>query len=152
MNWKCLFALLLFVPSLALAREGTGVGVILGSPNGLSVRQWLAPERSIDGAAGWALGKDSRFQVHASYLWSRNDAIRIGDYDFDAFFGAGAVVRTKSGKNENEVVFGPRIPGGVSFYFENPVIEVFAQLALNVGLIPNSDVFLDGGIGARLYF
>lgn len=142
---------LFFVGTAAQAAAGTSVGVVLGSPNGITARHWLNEENSIDGAAGWAI-TDSRFQVNGNFLWSKPGAIVIGQEDFDLFFGAGLSIRTKSGTANNEVVFGPRLPIGLAYEFANPDIEVFTQAALNVGIIPSSDLYLDANIGVRFYF
>lgn len=132
-----------------MAQGDTGIGVIVGSPNGITARHWLNDEQSIDANAGWTLGNNSRFQLSTDFLWSRLGLIKIEDEAFDFFFGGGLSLRTKSGKNDNEVVFGPRIPVGASYEFKDPDIELFTQLALNVGLVPSSDVYFDFNLGVR---
>jgi hypothetical protein len=134
----------------AFAGTGTGVGVMVGSPNGITARQWIDDAQSVDAAAGWSL-IDSHFQVNANYLWSQPEALQLGDRLFDAFFGLGLSLRTKSGAGD-EVVFGPRLPAGLSYEFANPDVELFTQVALNVGLVPSSDLYLDANIGLRFYF
>jgi hypothetical protein len=148
---KFLICLLLFAPTFAQAKEGTGLGVLLGIPSGVSVRHWFHEDRSMDVAAGWSLANTSRFIVHADYLWSKDGLIELGEEKLDLYFGAGLGVRTKSGKGD-EVVFGPRVPVGVSYFFTDPVIEAFGQVGLNLGIIPSSDLYLDAGVGVRFYF
>lgn len=130
---------------------GTGVGVVLGSPNGVTARHWLNDQQSLEGAAGWSL-LDSHFQLNANYLWNQAAAVTIGSENFDLFFGIGASLRSKSGTASNEVVFGPRLPVGLAYEFANPDIELFTQAALNVGLVPSSDVYVDLNVGVRFYF
>jgi hypothetical protein len=137
--------------AFAQAPGTTGVGVVVGSPNGLTARHWINEENSVEGSLGWALS-DSRFQVNVNYLWNRANLIHIGEENFDLFFGAGLGLRTKSGKQNGEVVFGPRLPVGVAYTFVDPNLELFAQAALNVGIIPSSDVYVDGNLGLRFYF
>lgn len=144
-----LIALLFSAP--ALAGTGTGVGIMLGSPNGITGRHWIDDSSSFDAGAGWSLS-DSRFQVNANYLMSHADLIAIGEENFDLFYGLGLSLRTKSGKQDGEVVFGPRLPIGISYEVTDPNIEFFTQLAFNVGLIPSSDLYLDANIGVRFYF
>lgn len=149
---KKFFWMLVLVPAFAQAEVGdTGIGVVVGSPNGVTARHWLAEDRSIEGSAGWSLSK-SRFQVNANYLWERNDLIEINGEPFSLFFGGGLSLRTKSGKNDNEVVFGPRVPVGLAYQFANPDLELFTQAALNVGIIPSSDLYLDLNVGLRFLF
>jgi hypothetical protein len=142
---------LLFLAPTAFAGEGTGVGIVLGSPNGFTSRHWLSNTESFDGAVGWSI-TDSKFQANLNYLWSKPDTIELGEETLDLFFGAGLGIRTKSGKGDGEVVFGPRVPVGLSMDFQDPNIELFAQVAINVGIIPSSDLFLDGNLGVRFYF
>lgn len=142
-----LLGFLLFVGT-ANAAVGTGVGVMVGSPNGITARHWINENNSIDAAAGWSLSK-SRFQVNGNYLFSHPDLIQLGDETFDLFYGLGLSLRTKSGKQNGEVVFGPRIPLGASYELTDPDMELFSQIAFNIGLIPSSDLYLDVNIGVR---
>ncbi|RZA07439.1 MAG: hypothetical protein EOP11_07695 [Proteobacteria bacterium] len=146
-----LTAALFSAPAFAQAPGSTGLGVVIGSPNGLTGRHWINEESSIEGSLGWALS-GSRFQVNVNYLFNKMNLIPIGDESLDLFFGGGLSLRTKSGKQDGEVVFGPRVPVGVSYTFANPNLEVFAQVALNIGIIPSSDIYADGNLGARFYF
>lgn len=135
----------------AFAAGGTGVGVVLGSPNGITARHWISEQQSIDGSAGWAITK-SRFQLNANYLWNMPSAIELGEENLDLFFGLGLSLRSKSGTADNEVVFGPRLPVGLAYEFTNPDIELFTQAALNVGLVPSSHLYFDANVGVRFYF
>ncbi len=145
------FVCALLFPVLSFAGEGTGVGIVLGSPNGFTARHWVSESDSIEGAVGWSITK-SRLQVNANYLWTKPDTIQIGEETLDLFFGAGLALRTKSGKGDGEVIFGPRVPVGLAMEFQDPNLEIFAQVAVNVGIVPSSDVFLDGNLGVRFYF
>ena len=141
---------LLVVSPLAHAQEGTGIGVVLGSPNGLTARHWIESDRSIEGALGWAI-TEGRFQVNVNYLFHQPEVLAVGDGALDLFYGAGVSLRTRSGAQNGEVVFGPRLPVGLSYYFKDPKIELFGQVALNLGLIPSSNVYVDGNVGVRFY-
>jgi hypothetical protein len=144
-----LIAAALFATLAAHAEETTGVGITAGSPWGLTGRTWMNTENSIDYGFGWDLLNSSKFQVYGDYLWSRPDTFEINGEKFDLFFGGGLVLRTHSATDENTAVFGPRFPVGVSYFFAHPDLEVFGALALDVGLIPKSDVFVDVVAGAR---
>lgn len=147
-----LFSLLL-IPGLVQAADfpGTGIGVTLGSPLGVTARHWLDEEQSVEGGFGWSLSR-SRFQANVSYLWQKPALVPIGRENLDLFFGGGLSLRTKSGTADGEVVFGPRLPVGLSFWVTDPNLELFAQGALNIGLIPTSDLYLDALVGVRFYF
>lgn len=144
-----LLATLLAAPAYAV--EGTGIGLTLGVPSGVTGRTLLNGENSIDYGAGWSVVDTNRFQVYGDYLWSRPHTFEINEEKLDLFFGGGIALRTKSGSNDNEVVFGPRIPVGISYFFANPDLELFALGAVNVGILPSSDVWVDLLVGARFY-
>ena len=140
----------LLTPS-AHAAQGTGLGLTLGSPNGVTGRTWFSDENSLAYGAGWGLLEGNKFQVYADYLWNRPHTFEINGEPFALFFGGGVGIRGKSGKNDGEVVFGPRLPVGMSYLFADPSLELYALGAVNVGIIPSSDVYLDVHVGARFY-
>jgi|GEM_PF-3869609 len=146
-----LFAFLVLPGASAFAADGTGIGLTLGVPSGVTGRTLLTTENSIDYGAGWSIVDTSKFHVYADYLWSRPHTFEVNEEKLDLFFGGGIAVRTKSGSNDNEVVFGPRIPVGISYFFANPDLELFALGAVNVGILPSSDVYFDLLVGARFY-
>lgn len=142
---------LLLAPLSVFGQEGTGIGLTLGNPNGITARSWFTEDSSVDFGAGWSITDSKKFQVHGSYLWNRPHAFELNEEKFDFFFGGGFGLRTNSGNNENQVVFGPRLPVGVSYLFADPDLELFAQAAITVGVIPSSDVYFDLHLGARFY-
>ena len=148
---KIIVVALALVSGSALASEGTSVGVMLGTPNGITARHWISEDQSVDAGAGWSLSK-SRFQLHSDFLWNKPGLIEIGQEKFDLYFGGGLSLRTRSGSADNEVVFGPRLPIGAAYEFTQPDIELFTQLALNVGIVPSSDIYLDANVGIRFFF
>ncbi len=150
--FSLLLVLLIFSLPRAEAEVGdTGIGLTLGSPNGVTGRTWISKENSIDYGAGWSLMDSSRFELYSDYLWANSGRFELNGEKFDLFFGGGLSLRSHSGKNNSELVFGPRLPVGVSYEFSHPDLEVFALLALNVGVIPSSDVYLDLHLGVRFY-
>lgn len=146
------FLFLFFICGFAHANSNTGVGLILGAPSGISARHWVESDRSIEANFGWSVLSKSRLYVNASYLWNKVDVFQVKDEAFDVFFGGGLSVRTKSGTQDGELVFGPRVPVGVAYLFTDPKIELFGEAGLNVGIIPSSDIYLDAGVGVRFYF
>jgi hypothetical protein len=143
-------AFFLSLPAVA-DTAGTGLGITLGSPSGITGRTWIDGVNSFDYGAGWGIIDSNKFEVYGDYLWNRADAFELNEAKFDFFFGGGISLRTSSGQNDNEAVFGPRIPVGFSHTFSNPNLELFAVAALNVGIIPHSDVYFDLHVGARFY-
>lgn len=146
-----LLILWMLLPAYAHAELPFGAGVILGSPTGFSARYWLNDENSIDLSTGWSIVGSSKFYLYSDFLFSRNGILEVQGEPFDLFFGGGLGVRSRSGRADGELVFGPRLPIGASYEFEEPNLEVFAQAAINLGIIPSTDWYLDAGIGVRFY-
>ncbi|MCO5142244.1 MAG: hypothetical protein M9962_04040 [Oligoflexia bacterium] len=146
-----LLSLFFLLPIKSYADLPLGAGVLLGSPTGATARYWLNDEHSIDMAAGWTVFGASKFHLHADFLFSRNGMLEVKGEPFDLYFGAGLGLRSKSGRADGELVFGPRVPVGVSYEFEEPNLEVFAQGAVNLGVIPSTDFYVDAGVGVRFY-
>ena len=49
--------------------NGFGLGLILGEPTGISIKQWIKPDYSINGAAAWSFIDDSAIHLHADYVF-----------------------------------------------------------------------------------
>lgn len=149
---KKIILLLALLCGSAQADESTGIGLILGVPSGLTARHWMESDQSIEANVGWSLFSKNRLHLNASYLWNKNDVLELKDETFDVFFGGGLSIRSKSGVADGELVFGPRLPVGVSYFFVDPKIEAFGQAGLNIGIIPSSDIYFDAVLGLRFYF
>jgi len=148
---KAIILLSLLFPILSQAAGETGLGVILGTPNGITAKHWISENAALDANLGWSIS-GSKFQLNANYIFVKPEAFEISEELFDFFFGAGLSLRTKSGKQDGEVVLGPRLPLGVSYQFAKPDMELFLQAALNVGIVPSSDIYADANLGVRFFF
>ncbi|HEY8279456.1 MAG TPA: hypothetical protein VIH99_07535 [Bdellovibrionota bacterium] len=149
------FLTLLFLSSsgawAAASATRTGIGATIGNPLGITGRTWFNEENSFDYGLGWGISDSRRFHVYADYLWNKADAFDMNDEPFDFFFGGGLAMRTNSGRGDSETVIGPRLPVGVSYEFAKPKLELFLAGALNMGLLPSSDFWVDIHVGARFY-
>lgn len=152
------FAFLLFASS-AKAEEGFGLGVILGEPTGISVKQWISSEHAIDGAAAWSFSENDSFQLHADYLVHNFGILKPGDIGgrLPLYFGVGGRVKLEShdgenGRNSHDELLGVRIPFGISYILRNAPVDFFAEIVPILDLVPDTDFELNGAIGARFYF
>lgn len=148
-------ALAVLSPSFARA-EGPGpfgVGIVIGDPTGLSGNYRLSPQRSIDAALAWSFGSNPGFEIHSDYLWRRPGLLRAENVKFDLHYGIGARLLSLSNSNVSDKTrFGPRLPIGLASNFNQQALEVFAEVALVMNVIPATSADLDFGIGARVYF
>lgn len=135
-----LFFLFFSFASVTLSAD-VGVGVILGSPTGLSA---LFGNR-IAVAAAWNL-QDERFHVHGDVWLLRQQLVDPVDW----YLGVGGKTQVKSG-NGDDLRVGVRVPLGVQWY-AFPQIELFGEIAPGMRLVPSTSFDLDGGIGIRFHF
>jgi hypothetical protein len=125
-----------------------GVGVVLGSPTGLTMKYWLDQSNAFDASLAWKFGHDDRLAMSADYLWH----ITLSDvYSLPGKlpFYAGAGLRVLAGDDSEA---GLRIPLGLAFLFHDAPIEIYGEIVPVVRFAPDIDSDLDGGVGFRYYF
>lgn len=142
--------------SSADAQQSFGAGIVLGAPTGLTIKQELTGDSALDAAL--SIGRD-RFYVHGSWLTTRPTSTRLDGYPLSWYLGIGprALRRRihrspEAGEKKSEMHLGARAPAGLRMNFTAPKIELFAELALILDVVPETEADLDLGIGARYYF
>src|SRR5215470_10529806 len=97
-----------------------GLGVILGTPSGLSAKAYLARAHAIDVAIGAAFVHGNGFHISADYLW--HPVILADDEAFTLplYFGVGGrmLLRGEDANGSSKFHLGPRIPVGILFDFK----------------------------------
>ncbi len=146
--------LFLLLSSRSFAREELQLGVILGSPTGISTKLSLGNNRAVDAVIAYSIAHDLGLEFHADYLIERAHAFLIDAPEpLELYFGIGARFATISkGKHENDLALGPRVPVGVTYTINNPNVVFFGELALILNIVPETNVDLDAGVGARFRF
>jgi hypothetical protein len=134
-----------------------GIGLIVGDPTGFTAKLMFAGFNGIQIHLGWGLAGRGRFVLIVDYLFHFVDLIppARGAGRFAPYIGIGGHLGLRSGneKNNNDDVFlGVRVPFGLAFILSSVPVEIFAEVALGLGLIPGTELLIDGGIGARYYF
>lgn len=140
--------------SQAYARNDFGIGMIVGSPTGLSVKKWLG-NNAIDGAAGWS---SDGFNIHADYLF-HDSSLTKGKAPIH--FGIGGRLRFDDknkdqghggDKHDGDTHLGLRIPIGINYLFAKHPFDIFAEIAPVLDIVPETDFSIDAGVGVRFYF
>jgi hypothetical protein len=155
--------LVLATPRPARADGGPfGLGLIIGSPTGISGKYYLGGTgEAIDFAIGGALGGDRGLHVHADYLWHPVMLTQDAAFNLPLHVGVGArLLDHDRGKDDGDDDFhiGVRVPGGITFDFTEVPIDVFIELALimdfRAGDRHDDSIGLDlnAGVGVRYYF
>ena len=143
-----LMAVAVLAAGLAVAQDqGTGVGIIVGEPLGLSLKTWVDRDEAVDGGIGYSIEGDPSWQVHIDYLlhdFSVPD--RLG---FMGALYAGLGARINFSENKDNI-FGVRVPFGVSFFL--PHCDLFVELAPILDVAPEFGSEFNGGVGLRYFF
>jgi len=128
-------------------KKDFGLGIILGSPTGLSAKLWLSKTTAFDGAAAWSFGREGRFQIHGDYLWHNFNLIKVEEGSFPLYYGLG--FRVNFG---DEVEAGVRFPIGLEYIFPRTPFDIFIEVVPILRVIDKTDFEIDGAIGARFFF
>ena len=141
-------ALLLLLSTDCLAQSrGTGIGVIMGEPTGLSLKKWTSRETAWDAALAWSFEGEDSFHVHADYLLHR-----WGEIDFEdgsrwpVYFGVGGRV-----KFTDDATLGVRGVIGINHFFDSVPVDFFLEVVPILDLAPDTDVTLNAALGLRLF-
>ncbi|MEO0286362.1 MAG: hypothetical protein ABIM31_06100 [candidate division WOR-3 bacterium] len=123
-----------------------GIGLILGIPTGINLNFESKPN-SINSTLSW--GIPDLFYFSTSY----HENFRIETEEdvpgiLRVYVGGGVLFKV----TERDVRFGLRIPLGIKFLFEKSPIDVFAEMAPGIHLVPETSPLLEGGVGVRFYF
>lgn len=156
---------------LAHAQEGStpdtpgalGLGIVVGSPTGITGK-WVAGKSiAFDAAVGIGFGED--LHVHADWLYEGDTLLAEEGATLRWFAGVGGRFeydehnrRDGNGNNgdrrdHEDVDLGPRVPVGLELRFASvKSLELFAEIALGIEVIDDPGLTFDGGIGGRWFF
>jgi hypothetical protein len=148
---KLVIALAVLVVCAGSAFEevsGLGLGIMIGEPTGVSLKQWMTEQAALDAAAAWSFENEGAFHAHVDYLVHRPglaeaDAGRVLLY-------AGIGGRVKAEADDSRI--GVRIPLGVDYVFAGPPLDVFFEVAPVLDMAPKTEFRVNGGVGVRYYF
>jgi len=129
--------------------SGLGVGLILGSPSGLSAKMWTGQNTALDGAVAWALYPNSSgfIHVHADMLYHPFEFnVKSGSLPF--YFGFGGRLGLSS-----TIRLGVRVPFGVAYAFADYPFDIFFEVVPIVDVLPQLfDLDMNAAIGFRYFF
>lgn len=152
---KALTAMIVTVLLLALAYAGdaaarVGLGVMAGEPTGVALKVWGSSRHAFDAAAGWSIGDGGWIYLHGDYLWHRYE-LDPGEFrgTVPYYFGVGGRLLLHEGDDSR---VGVRFPLGLDYLFEGGRFDVFVEVAPVLDLVPETNLTLSGGVGARFYF
>lgn len=139
-------------------RGGTGIGVILGEPTGLSFKHWLDEDSAIDAGLGWSFDGPTSIHLHADWLWHDFSLFPVEHGALALYYGGGA--RFKAGRGRDgpgrrdghRDRFGIRVPVGLAYHLSDHPVEIFGEIVPILDLAPSTKLNLNAAVGARWYF
>lgn len=147
-----LFAAVLFYGSVAAQEGGFGLGIILGEPTGLSLKQWVAANTAIDGAIAWSFGKHDALHLHANYLVHNFKLFKVEQGKLPIYYGIGGRIKFEENGTDEDTKIGVRIPVGISYILANSPLDIFLEIAPLLDLTPSTEFDLNGAVGIRYFF
>jgi hypothetical protein len=143
-----LMAVCIAKPVRAEVQSGDqGLGLIFGSPIGLTYKYFYTHTMAVDGGIG-VIG--DKLAIYATHLWHDFSLIPKPsgvDAQLPFYFGVGARLRFMEDPR-----FGIRTITGISFMHNKRPFELFGELGPFIRLTPDVGVSMDGGVGFRYYF
>lgn len=127
--------------------HGFGLGIVLGEPTGISAKLWTGSANAFDFAAAWSFKGDGHLLLQADYVWHSFDLIRVSSGRLPLYYGIGGRVILA-----DDPLLGIRIPLGLNYQFSSAPVDIFAEIAPILDLIPSTDFDLGGGLGVRFWF
>ncbi len=136
-----------------------GLGIILGEPSGLTLKQWFNPSNALDVHLAFDFTDDA-LAVFSDYLF-HFDAFRISSgagVDLPLYVGIGGKLlvdandNNKNNDKDTAVALGARVPIGLAVLLKKAPLEIFVEIAPGVLIIPRTTADIDGGVGVRYYF
>lgn len=147
------------LPHSIFADQGDiGVGLIVGEPTGLSMKIWTSNEHAVDLAAAWSFSDNDSFQFHGDYLVHRFNIFENQNMKgkLPIYYGIGARLKLEdeddNGRNNDDNLFGIRVPIGISYIFAQEPIDLFAEIVPVMDIAPDTDFDINVAIGGRFYF
>src|SRR5688572_23975347 len=126
--------IILLAPLRARAAGGPfGLGLIIGSPTGLSGKLYLNRQNAIDFALGAAFLSSRGLHAHVDYLWHPIMLTQDAGFFMPLYIGIGArILDHDHGRDDFDDDFhlGVRVPAGILFDFRTVPIDVFLEVAL----------------------
>ncbi|HLF34405.1 MAG TPA: hypothetical protein VI583_09215, partial [Cyclobacteriaceae bacterium] len=86
------------------------------------------------------------FHIHVDYLAHFMNALEVNQGQLPLYLGIGGSLWTAA-----DTHFGVRIPFGINYIFGDVPLDIFAEIAPGMQLIPATDLLLEGGIGIRYW-
>ena len=142
-------AALAFVLAMGLAPtrgycKGTGIGVQVGEPTGITLKMWQDETHALQLASAWSFIEPQALILQADYLIHNP----MGNRPSYSYFGIGGRIKFE----EEESRLGVRVPLGLDYFMEGAPLDVFIEFAPILNLAPKTEITFAGALGVRYNF
>ena len=137
-----------------------GLGLVLGTPSGISARIATGNSNSINVILGYDVNQnDNRYYrnnccndrgvlyMGADYVWYNYNLIHVSQGRLPLYYGPGVNVVISDYSS-----IGIRGVVGLEYQFANAPFDLFLEIGPGVNIIPNTAVGVDAGFGGRYFF
>lgn len=146
-----LIATCLLVPAgAAEARDrGTGLGIVLGEPSGLSGKFWIGPGTALDAALAWSTRDDhDSVNLQLDHVWHDFGLFNVDRGALPVYYGIGGRLALEDDHDR----LGVRVPLGLAYIFPSQRADLFIEVAPTLDLSPETNVDVAAGLGVRYFF
>ncbi|MFN3550422.1 MAG: hypothetical protein ACK4WJ_01215 [Endomicrobiia bacterium] len=137
---------LLFFDALVIFNEEISLGIVLGEPNGLSLKLQKNKNFILDTGIGFNT-KENYFLFCLDFL--RYDYGKIKSKEITGkipvFYGLGM----KMENTKKDTLFGIRFVCGVEYIFEDIPFNIFVKIVPTLNLVPETSAYIYPSIGIR---
>ena len=149
MRSACLAVLALMLPVMCQAQhDGFGLGLIVGEPTGISLKQWTGSRTAFAFGFAWSFADDAALHIHGDYLF--HSVHFAGERHERSPFYYGLGIRLKA--EEDDTWLGLRVPLGVAFFLNDAPLDFFVEVAPLMDLVPETEFRANAALGVRYYF
>jgi hypothetical protein len=127
--------------------KGFGLGLVFGEPTGLSAKLWTSERTALDAAVAWSFVGSGWMHIQADFLMHNYELIEVSEGALPFYYGVGAFLGLST-----DLGLGARVPVGLAYQFEGAPVDIFAEIAPGISLLPEIKFYIGGGIGARYFF
>jgi hypothetical protein len=145
------------LPASSYPRGGApgqiGLGVILGSPTGFTLKAKHQNNNFFDLALAYSLRSDETIHIHGDYLWQFPNRFEIDNVPMFTYVGVGARLKHfDHHKKGDDFALGVRLPAGFGYFIPQSHVELFAEAALIMDVLESTDLDINIGLGGRFWF
>lgn len=146
--WLYFFLLMLCSAMPAAGQFRTlGVGGMIGSPTGFSIKQWTSRKSAIVLGAAWSMSRNPGIHLHGDILRHRSDFDGMQAGQSYVYYGVGG--RLKAAIDDPRA--GIRFPLGFTFIDQDEPIDAFVEIVPIMDILPESRFAMNVSVGGRFY-